>query len=107
MFLGFAVGILGMFSAAISSPFGWASYALLQYELFIVDIFAKLSFSAVNISSFSEIFLVLSYLAIFFVVFHLRKKKNWRSKNLSNLTYILRSLIKWAQNENSLQIHRH
>ena len=75
MFLGFAVGILGMFSAAISSPFGWASYALLQYELFIVDIFAKLSFSAVNISSFSEIFLVLSYLAIFFVVFHLRKKE--------------------------------
>ena len=25
---------------------------------------------------------------------------------LTNLTYILHSLIKWAQNENTLQIHR-
>ena len=76
MFLGFAVGILGMFSALLSSPFAWASYALLQYELFIVDIFAKLPFAAVNISGFSEIFLILSYAAVFIVVFHLRKNSN-------------------------------
>ena len=75
MFFGFAVGILGMFSAAISLPFAWASYALLQYELFIVDIFAKLPFAAVNISGFSEMFLILSYAAIFIIVFRLRRKE--------------------------------
>lgn len=64
MFLGFAVGILGMASSLLSIPFAWASYALLQYELFIVDIFAKLPFSAVNISGFSEVFLILSYIFI-------------------------------------------
>jgi len=64
MFLGFAVGIFGMINYFISLPFAWASYTLLQYELFIVDIFAKLPFSAVNISGFSEIFLILSYTII-------------------------------------------
>jgi len=75
MFLGFAVGIFGMISYFLSLPFAWASYALLQYELFIVDIFAKLPFSAVNIAGFSEIFLILSYTAIFFIVSHLRQKE--------------------------------
>ena len=75
MFFGFAVGILGMFSSLLSLPFAWASYALLQYELFIVDIFAKLPFSAVNIPGFSEVFLILSYAAVFIVVFHLRRKE--------------------------------
>jgi len=75
MFFGFAVGILGMLSHLISLPFAWASYVLLQYELFIVDIFAKLPFSAVNIAGFSEVFLILSYIVIFFIISHLRKKE--------------------------------
>ena len=75
MFFGFAVGITGMFSALLSAPFAWASYALLQYELFIVEIFAKLPFSAINISGFSEVFLILSYAAVFVIVFHLRRKE--------------------------------
>ena len=75
MFFGFATGIFGMFNTLISLPFAWASYGLLQYELFIVGIFAKLPFVAVNISGFSEVFLVLSYAAIFWIIFHLRKKE--------------------------------
>ena len=75
MFLGFAVGIFGMISYFISLPFAWASFVLLQYELFIVDIFAKLPFSAANIAGFSEVFLILSYVAIFFIVSHLRQKE--------------------------------
>jgi len=75
MFFGFATGIFGMISSFTSLPFAWASYALLQYELFIVDIFAKLPFSAVNIAGFSEVFLILSYVAIFFIVSHLRQKE--------------------------------
>jgi len=75
MFFGFATGIFGMLSHLISLPFAWASYALLQYELFIVDIFAKLPFSAVSVASFSEVFLILSYAAIFFIVSHLQQKE--------------------------------
>src|SRR3989344_2085824 len=75
MFFGFATGIMGMISSLLSLPFAWISYVLLQYELFIVDIFAKLPFSAVNIAGFSEIFLILSYTAIFFIVSHLSQKQ--------------------------------
>ena len=82
MFFGFAVGILGMLSHLISLPFAWASYVLLQYELFIVDIFAKLPFSAVNIAGFSEVFLILSYVAIFFIVSHLRQKEKLATQKL-------------------------
>ncbi|OHA50140.1 MAG: hypothetical protein A2W59_02645 [Candidatus Terrybacteria bacterium RIFCSPHIGHO2_02_41_19] len=82
MFLGFAVGIFGIFSHLISLPFAWTSYVLLQYELFIVDIFAKLPFSAVNIAGFSEVFLILSYVAIFFIVSHLRQKEKLATQKL-------------------------
>jgi len=75
MFLGFAVGIFGMINYFLSLPFAWVSFVLLQYELFIVDIFAKLPFSAVNIAGFSEVFLILSYAFIFFVFSHLHKKE--------------------------------
>src|SRR3989338_8367993 len=82
MFLGFAVGIFGMISYFLSLPFAWASFVLLQYELFIVDIFAKLPFSAVNIDGFSEVFLILSYAAIFFIVSHLRQKEKLATRKL-------------------------
>jgi len=75
MFFGFATGIFGMINYFLSLPFAWASFILLQYELFIVDIFAKLPFSAVSIASFSEVFLILSYVVIFFIVSHLRQKE--------------------------------
>src|SRR3989344_3259799 len=82
MFFGFAVGIFGMISYFLSLPFAWASFVLLQYELFIVDIFAKLPFSAVSIDGFSEVFLILSYVAIFFIVFHMRKKEKLETRKL-------------------------
>lgn len=75
MFFGFAVGITGMLNALLSAPFGWASYGLLQYELFIVDIFAKLPFSAINISGFSETFLVLSYIFIAGAIYFTSRRK--------------------------------
>ncbi len=81
MFFGFATGILGMISGILSAPLGWISYGLLQYELFIVDIFAKLPFAAVNIAGFSEIFLILAYAAIFFVISHLHQKEKIAEQN--------------------------
>lgn len=76
MFFGFATGILGIFSGILAAPLGWISYALLQYELFVVDIFAKLPFSAVNIQGFSEALVILSYTAIAFLLwlFDFQKK---------------------------------
>lgn len=41
MFFGFATGFVGMASAALSVPFGWISYAFLQYEIWIIEFFAK------------------------------------------------------------------
>jgi competence protein ComEC len=40
MFFGFLTGGLGMFSYYLSVPFGWLSYILLQYELWIVKLFS-------------------------------------------------------------------
>ena len=81
MFLGLWSGF-GMFIASLSAPFAWGSYALLQYELFIVDIFRQ---TAVFGSKYRRVFrsiLILSYGAIFVVVLHLRRKENWQSENL-------------------------
>jgi len=76
MFFGFITGISGMISAVLSAPFGWISYALTQYELWIVEIFSKLPFAVVNIQKFSWIFLVLAYaaLGIFVMITRLPKK---------------------------------
>ena len=88
---GFAVGITGMFSALLSLAFCLGKLRpAAQYELFIVDIFAKLPFSAINISGFSEVFLLLSYAAIFFDhSFIFARKKSWRSKNIDFLLIML------------------
>ena len=43
MFLGFAVGIIGMVNTTLSIPLGWISYALLQYEIWVIEFFAKIS----------------------------------------------------------------
>ena len=43
MFLGFAVGIIGMINTTLSIPLGWISYALLQYEIQVIEFFAKIS----------------------------------------------------------------
>ncbi|MBI4692377.1 MAG: ComEC/Rec2 family competence protein [Candidatus Terrybacteria bacterium] len=52
MFFGFITGGLGMVWSALSIPFGWISYGFLQYELFVVKIFANLPFSSFNIKNF-------------------------------------------------------
>lgn len=76
MLFGFAAGILGMINWFISIPFGWASYALLQYELWVVEVFSRLPFASVATPKFSWLFPVLAYvvLAIFVVVAGFPKK---------------------------------
>ena len=51
MFFGFITGGIGILSGILSIPFGWISFAFLQYELWIVKIFANLPFASFNIES--------------------------------------------------------
>lgn len=67
MIFGFITGGLGVISAAISVPFGWLSYAFLQYELWMVEIFAKLPFAAFSIEKFPLILMIIIY-AIYVII---------------------------------------
>jgi competence protein ComEC len=73
MFLGFITGIFGLVSFYLSITPAVFTYALLWYQLKVVDIGASLSFGAVSLPAFSLIYLVLIYSAIFFVLSKLKK----------------------------------
>jgi competence protein ComEC len=84
MALGFLTGITGMFAGTLfapisflSIPLGWTSYAFLQYELWIVKIFAKLPFASFNLSAFP---LWLMWLIYAFLAMWIYKKKKEEGK---------------------------
>lgn len=52
MFFGFATGFVGLLGYLVSLPFAWASFALLWYELKVVEIFAGLPFASVHFNYF-------------------------------------------------------
>lgn len=52
MLFGFLTGVLGVISFLLSLPFAWVTYALLSYELTVVDIFNSLPFASVTIKNF-------------------------------------------------------
>ncbi|MFH1456980.1 MAG: ComEC/Rec2 family competence protein [Patescibacteria group bacterium] len=74
MFFGFTAGIVGLFSTILSIPFGWISYAFLQYELWVVEIFAKLPFASFSIEQFPLFLMIIIY--IFYAIIILKIKKN-------------------------------
>jgi competence protein ComEC len=57
----FLAGSVGMIWFPLSQIFGWASYLLLSYELFMVQKFAALPFAAAQVPSFSGWFVVVFY----------------------------------------------
>lgn len=69
MFFGFITGGLGMISGVLSVPFGWMSYAFLQYELFVVKIFASLPFASFNIENF-PLLLMLGMYAVYAIIIY-------------------------------------
>lgn len=75
MFFGFITGILGMIAQILAVPFGWISYAFLQYELFVVKIFAKLPFASFNISNF-PLWLMLGMYAVYAIIIYEINAKN-------------------------------
>ncbi len=74
MFFGFLTGGIGMFSYYLSIPFGWISCVFLQYELWVVKIFAKLPFSSFAIKSFPLWLMVAVYFVYGIIIYRLHKK---------------------------------
>lgn len=52
MLLGFLTGIAGFLGSAFAAPFAFLSYALLAYDLAVVDWFSKLPFAALSLPYF-------------------------------------------------------
>lgn len=52
MLFGFLAGIAGFFWNVLALPFAWGAYALLAYELAVVEWFARLPFASVMLTSF-------------------------------------------------------
>jgi len=64
----FLAGVLGFVSLTISQIFGWISYFLLSYELFVVRFFANLPFASIELPRFS-FWIVIGLYASYFVAF--------------------------------------
>jgi len=52
MLFGFLTGIIGFMSTFLSLPFAFVTYALLTYQLKVVDLFASLPFASLHVNSF-------------------------------------------------------
>ncbi|MFH1956133.1 MAG: ComEC/Rec2 family competence protein [Patescibacteria group bacterium] len=74
MFFGFITGGIGMISHILSIPLGWISYIFLQYELWVVEIFAKLPFAAFSIEKFPLFLMIIIY--VFYAIIIYKIKKN-------------------------------
>jgi competence protein ComEC len=61
MLLGFVTGVVGFVSTLLSVPFAYVTYALLSYELAVVDLFASVPFSAITVAAFSIWWVVAAY----------------------------------------------
>ena len=79
MVFGFITGGLGMISTAISIPFGWISYAFLQYEIWIVEFFSKFPFASVNIKNFP--FWIMAAVYILYLAIYLSSSRFFSSIN--------------------------
>jgi competence protein ComEC len=74
MLFGFITGILGFVSAILSLPFAFFTHALLTYQLKVVDIFASLPFSSLEINYFPIWIALLVYVIYGIAVLKLYKK---------------------------------
>lgn len=75
MLFGFLAGILGFVASWFAVPFAFAAYALLAYELFVVEWFARFPFAAVTLSSF-PLWLVMFCYAAYVVGIKMLQKKS-------------------------------
>jgi competence protein ComEC len=73
MLFGFLAGMTGLISSVLAFPFVAASFGLLSYELFVVDVFSTLSFASVSIPGFPLWLMLLMYLVYGFFLYFLYK----------------------------------
>jgi len=74
MFFGFFATLFNFFSYWLALPFIGIAWALLSYELFIVNFFSSLPFASVNVN-FIQFLLGILFLSGFFIMIKLRKIK--------------------------------
>lgn len=83
MLLGFFTGTIGFFSLLLSLPFAYITYALLGYQLTLVDFFADLPFASVSIPYFPAWLMASIYLAAL-AIWWWRKRKKIETDLLQN-----------------------
>ena len=69
MLFGALAGIAGMVSGVLATPFSWVAYAILEYELKVVGLFAKLSLAEINFTNFPLIATFALYAIMLWLVF--------------------------------------
>ncbi len=79
MLFGFLTGIVGFLSTVLAFPFAFIAYALLDYELRVVEFFSHLPFASVAVSDFPLWFAVLLYLFYFVIYLRLRPQQTPRT----------------------------
>lgn len=69
MLLGFLTGFVGLFYYVFAIPFGYISYLLLHYELWIINFFAQVPFAAFSIANFPLTFTIIIYMYFIYMLF--------------------------------------
>ncbi len=69
MLFGFLTGLSGMIWYVLAIPFGYASYLLLYYELWIIGVFSNIPFASISIPNFPLIFTILIYAYFIYMLF--------------------------------------
>jgi competence protein ComEC len=78
MLFGFITGILGFISSLLAWPFALITSGVLTYQLKVIDIFAHLPFSSLNIANFPLSLVVLIYLLFFVIIW--KQSRFWPEK---------------------------
>src|SRR3989338_1585060 len=78
MFFGFVSGTLGLLWAPLSFVTAWITWAMLSYQTAVVEFFAKIPFAAVAIESISLSWVLIYYIVLIVIIFHLTHRRKER-----------------------------
>jgi len=76
MLFGFLTGVVGFVSTLLSLPLAYVTFALLSYQLKIVEVFASFPYASLHIESFPLWLAVLFYAVYGLVIWRLYKRKS-------------------------------
>jgi competence protein ComEC len=78
MLFGFLAGVFGFVWGILALPFAWVAYALLAYELVVVEWFARLPFAAITLASFPAWVAALWYAVYGVVIWRMRSQSSFQ-----------------------------